>query len=123
MGVWTELRFKGEGNHLAGNLVGDLIIKFQQDNHTFVREKNDLVYRHKISLKDALNAAPIQFKTIENEKIHLGVDEVIQPNTVKVIKGKGMPIYNDDPLSPVLMNHSRGDLIVKFDIQFPKRVT
>ena len=50
MGVWTELRFNGEGNHLAGNLVGDLIIKFQQDNHTFVREKNDLVYRHKISL-------------------------------------------------------------------------
>jgi len=74
-------------------------------------------------LKDALNASPIQFKTIENENIHLGVDEVIQPNTVKIVKGKGMPIHNDDPLSPVMMNHSRGDLIVKFDIQFPKKVT
>jgi len=99
------------------------VIRFKQLDHSFVREKNNLVYKHKISLQEALNASPIQFKTIDNENVHLGVDEVIQPNTVKVLRGKGMPIYNDDPLAPVMMNHSRGDMIVKFDIQFPKRVT
>jgi len=25
-----------------------------------------------------------------------------------------MPIYNDDPLSPLMMNHSRGDFILTF---------
>jgi len=25
-----------------------------------------------------------------------------------------MPIYNDDPLSPLMMNHTRGDFILTF---------
>lgn len=77
MGDWSHLRFNGEGNHCAGNLVGDLVIKFKQLNHSFIREKNNLVYSHKISLQEALNASPIKFKTIDNENVYLGVDEVI----------------------------------------------
>mmetsp|Transcript_7562 Transcript_7562/g.9898 ORF Transcript_7562/g.9898 Transcript_7562/m.9898 type:complete len:84 (-) Transcript_7562:317-568(-) len=66
MGECFHLRFNEEGNQCEGNLVGDLVIRFKQLDHSFVREKNNLVYKHKISLQDALNAAPIQFKTIDN---------------------------------------------------------
>jgi hypothetical protein len=30
-----------------------------------------------------------------------------------------MPIYNDDPLSPLMMNHSRGNFVLKFCVKFP----
>ena len=30
-----------------------------------------------------------------------------------------MPIYKDDPLSPLMMDHERGNFILKFQIEFP----
>jgi hypothetical protein len=39
-----------------------------------------------------LKAVPINFTTIDNENIAIAIDEVIGPNTTKVILGKGMPI-------------------------------
>ena len=47
------------------------------------------------------------------------MDQVISPETFQVIQGKGMPILNNDPLSPIKHDYQRGNLIVKFDIQFP----
>jgi DnaJ-class molecular chaperone len=77
---------------------------------------------HKISLIDALNAGPIHFKTIEDEQIEISIDEVITPDTVKIIPGKGMPVLNNDPLGPIKRDYARGNLIVKFDIQFPNNL-
>jgi DnaJ-class molecular chaperone len=34
-----------------------------------------------------------------------------------------MPIYNDDPLSPLMHNNKRGDLIVKFNIEMPQSLS
>lgn len=31
-----------------------------------------------------------------------------------------MPILNNDPLGPVKKSFERGDLLIKFDIDFPK---
>jgi DnaJ-class molecular chaperone len=44
---------------------------------------------------------------------------VINPDTFKVIKGKGMPILNMDPLGPIKRDYGKGNLILKFDVQFP----
>jgi DnaJ-class molecular chaperone len=38
---------------------------------------------------------------------------------MKVFRGKGMPIYSDDPLSPLMMNHQRGNFVLKFHVHFP----
>ena len=76
----------------------------------------DLYYFHKISLKQALKSSPIEFLTIDNQQIQIAIDEVISPDTTHVIEGKGMPIYNNDPLGTIKMNGQRGNLIVKFDI-------
>lgn len=51
--------------------------------------------------------------------IEISVDSVITPQTEKIIKGKGMPIFNNDPLGPIKRNFERGNLIIKFDIEFP----
>ena len=33
-----------------------------------------------------------------------------------------MPILNNDPLGPIKRDYGRGNLILKFDIQFPKNL-
>lgn len=121
MGPHTELVFSGEGHLRPNHKPSDLIINFQQDHHeTFQRFGNDLILEHKISLLDSLTAKPVNFKTIEGEQIEVSVDEVLTPQSVKVVPGKGMPIQNDaDPLAPARKDFKKGNLIVKFDIQFP----
>ena len=71
---------------------------------------------------EALRAGPIHFTTIENERIEISVDEVIGPDSFRVIPGKGMPILNADPLGPIKRDYGKGNLIVKFDIQFPSNL-
>ena len=34
-----------------------------------------------------------------------------------------MPILNNDPLGPIKKSYQRGNLIVKFDIEFPKQLS
>ncbi len=120
----TVLRFIGEGNRPSDRLTGDLIVTVNQIEHETIRRVGDnLIYRHKISLADALTIAVVDFKTLDGEIIKFRPDEIITPELKKVFYGKGMPIYNDDPLSPLMMNHSRGDFILTFQIEFPQSLT
>ena len=49
------LRFAGLGDHPKDRLKGDLVVKIEQEEHESIRRVGDnLVYRHKISLVDAL---------------------------------------------------------------------
>ena len=82
-----------------------------------------MIYNHKISLIDSLHSMPIKFQTIENETIEVALDEVINPKSEKIIPGKGMPILNDDPLGPIKRNFQRGNIILRFDIDFPRTLT
>ena len=68
---------------------------------------------------DALNAGPLSFCTLEGEKIELSIDSVINPDTFKIIPGKGMPMLNNDPLGPIKRDFGKGNLILRFDVQFP----
>lgn len=102
MGPSNQLTFKGEGHQRPGQQSSDLVIVFQQIPHPkFKRFMNDLILEHKIGLVDALKAGPVHFETIENEKIEISIDQVINPDTFKIIPGKGMPILNNDPLGPI----------------------
>lgn len=51
---------------------------------------------------------------LNGKTIQLHFDEIISPQTRRVIHGKGMPIKGDI--------NNRGDLIVTFDIQFPEEL-
>ena len=116
----TVLRFVGEGNRPPNYLPGDLTVSIGEIEHDCIkRVGNDLIYRHKISLKDALTAAAVEFKTLEGEIIKYRPDDIVTPEFCKVFPGKGMPIHNDDPLSPLMMEHDRGNFILKFQIEFP----
>ena len=66
---------------------------------------------------------PIHFTSIDNKTVEVAVDEIINQSSQKVIAGMGMPILNNDPLGPIKRNFQRGNLIVKFDIQFPTELS
>ena len=116
----TKFRFEGEGNKFPNQLVGDLIVVIGQHEHDSIkRVGDDLIYRHKISLSNALTAKEVEFTTLEGELIKYRPDQIITPEFQNVFPGKGMPIYKDDPLSPLMMDHERGNFILKFQIEFP----
>ena len=120
----TVLRFVGEGNKFPNKLAGDLIVKIDEEEHESIRRVGDnLIYRHKINLCDALTVAAVEFKTLEGEIIKFRPDDIITPEFMQVFPGKGMPIYNDDPLSPLMREHDRGDFILKFQIEFPSSLS
>lgn len=76
----TVMRFVGEGNQLANFKAGDLLVTIGEVEHESIRRCGDnLIYRHKISLADALTAAAVEFKTLEGEIIKFRPDDIITP--------------------------------------------
>lgn len=118
------MRFAGEGNQTEFKKVGDLVINLHKtEGESMTRHGDDLIYHHKIALKEALCSEPIEFSTLDGETIRFAADEVISPLTTKEFLGKGMPVYNDNPLSALVHNHTRGNLILKFTIEMPNSFT
>ena len=118
----TELKYPLKGNEYPGRKNSDLIIKIKEIPHkTFKRvNKNDLLYTHKISLRDALNSLPVIFEHLDGRKLNISMDEIISPDTIKVVKNEGMPIIDKEkPVESISLDNKKGDLYIKFDIHFP----
>jgi DnaJ-class molecular chaperone len=63
---------------------------------------------------------PVSVITLDNRKLTITMDEIISPQTVKLVKGEGMPIFDKDkPLDNLLFKERKGDMYIKFDIKFP----
>jgi len=60
-------------------------------------------------------------ETLDGRMLRVPVDSVITPRTVIKVDGEGMVIIDEaaDPLD----DPKRGDMFVKFDIRFPKKLT
>jgi DnaJ-class molecular chaperone len=60
-------------------------------------------------------------EALDGRLLRVPVDSVITPKTVIKVDGEGMVILDEsaDPLE----EPQRGDLFVKFDIRFPKKLT
>jgi len=107
-----EIVIENIGNESMGKSAGDLIIKIQQIPHEyFVRDGDDLRLKLGITLKQALTGFEIIVKHLDDHDVVIKSTKVINCDTLKVIKGEGMPTESG----------GFGNLLVTFDIQFPKR--
>jgi len=101
-----------------------LIVVVKETKHPKFKRTNegkDLVYIQTISLIEALKSEPVEINSLDDRKLIITMDEIISPQTIKLIKGEGMPIFNKtDPIQGLLFREKRGDLYIKFDIIFPK---
>lgn len=113
----TKITFAREGDQVPGKIPADIIFIIRDKPHaTFKREGSDVRYAAKITLKQALCGTSIRVPTLSGEHIALNTSgEVIKPNTIKRIQGKGLPF----PKEP----SRRGDLLIGFDIKFPDNIS
>ncbi|KAG2469760.1 DNJA2 protein, partial [Polypterus senegalus] len=83
-------------------------------NVTFKREGNDLHMTHKIGLVEALCGFHFTLKHLDGRQIVVRYPpgKVIEPGSVRVVRGEGMPQYRNP--------FEKGDLYIKFDVQFPE---
>ena len=73
----------------------------------------DLKTTHPTPLYNALTGVVIPLEMPDGRMVHVSVEEVIDSSYVKVLKGEGM-------LNKA--TNMRGDVIVTFDIKFPRKL-
>ena len=103
-----QIIIKGEGDQYPElNSYGDLIIQLYCKNHTkFKLDGYDLHYIYDMSLIDALCGSKFNITHLDNRVLLMESAEIIEPNMRKVIIGEGI--------------NSQGNLIILFNIVFPK---
>ena len=81
---------------------------------------------------DALEQKPCTFSTLDGRILSVAFDEQISPSSCKLVSGEGMPIpkavnETTPDQMPVQISsqqeQEKGDLYIRFDIQFPKDLT
>jgi DnaJ homolog subfamily B member 4 len=124
--------YRGEGHQQPGSVPGDIKVTFKLVEPTEVskdfavtsrysRKGDDLFYKHPIKLENAIKCLPVKIPLLDGRLVHLALDEIVTPETVKEISSEGMKHWDkNDPLDK---NAKTGTLYVSFDIQFPKTVS
>eukprot|EP00921_Rhytidocystis_pertsovi_P010088 GHVQ01016166.1.p1 GENE.GHVQ01016166.1~~GHVQ01016166.1.p1 ORF type:complete len:332 (+),score=50.63 GHVQ01016166.1:386-1381(+) len=113
----TKITFNGEGDQPGpGEKAGDIAFIIKSGTHPrFTRDGNHLIYKASVPLVKALTGATVQILTLDNRKLQIQMDDVISHTSRKIIPGEGMPI--------VKRPGEKGDMIIEFDIVFPRRLT
>jgi len=119
----TKIRFARAGNEQADGEAQDLVFVVEEKPHeVFTREGDDLVCRVPIPLVNAL-AGPVGGgkKTVEmldGRKLQVAVPAgIVKPGQETKVPGEGMSIRKAGSVK------KKGDLIVKWDVVFPERLT
>jgi len=111
----TEFLCKEAGDIYPGKPAGDVIFVLEEKPHDYYqRDGNDIIYTAKITLAQALTGVKIKLPLLSGETTEIVIRDVIKPGQEKVLTGRGMPLPERGGVF--------GDMIVKFDIQWPNRI-
>ena len=103
----------GLGEAAQGAAAGDLYVKLHvRSDARFVREGNNLQTSLSIKLTDALLGGEYRVHTLEGDEALTVPAGVAHGESIR-IRGKGVPHGRG----------ARGDLLVRIDIQFPKKLS
>ena len=107
---------KEKGNVVNQTIRGDIKIGIQiVNNSKFKRHGLDLIYKHEISLKEALCGFSIEFVHLSGKKLRLNNQDnpsIIKPGYRNLFKSMGMT-----------REQNVGSLILELDIRFPDSLT
>ena len=94
---------------------GDVIVVVQEQPHKkFKRKGADLLIEQEITLLQALTGVEFVITHLDGSKIRLknNPGEVIKPDDIKTVEGKGLPFHKQ--------SFKFGNLFVMFKVTFPK---
>ena len=112
----TKIKFEREGDQMPGKIPADIVFLIKDKDHPhFKRDGADLIYTARISLRQALCGANFTVPTLSGHRVTLEMNQVINPHTTRRLSGYGLP-YHKHP-------STKGDIIIKFDIQFPSSIS
>jgi DnaJ-class molecular chaperone len=110
----TKVTFEGEGDKEPGKPGQDIQFVVRVIPHVvFQREKENLVCEKTISLRDALSGYLLTVRGLDGEELKKQFEEVIEPGHEYRFCGSGMHTKDG----------RRGDVIVRFKVKFPNRLT
>ncbi|XLT02309.1 hypothetical protein HN51_051660 [Arachis hypogaea] len=113
----TKIKFEGKGDEKPGYFPAGIVFIIEEKKHNlFIREGNNgLEICIEIPLVDALTRCSFPIPILGGEKLNLSFENtVVYPGYMKVINGQGMPTLKNDG--------KRGNLHVKFLVDFPKEL-
>jgi len=115
-GTYDGYRFNfiGEGDEYPEIDTGDIVVEVNVEPHkVFTRVGADLKMKKEITLLEALTGTTFVITHLDGKKILVKSNgEIINPGTIKTLKEKGMPFYNQ--------TFKTGNLNIEFVVQFPK---
>jgi len=109
------ITIKNKGNRLSGNNKGDVEVKIKITNDTaFERNGIDLIFKKSITLKESLCGFSFELPYIDGRefKINNEIGNIIPPDFRKTIPNLGMT-----------RDSVTGDLIIIFDVVYPKKLS
>jgi len=118
MRAGERIVFHGQSDEAPGMDPGDIIFTVQEAEHAvFRRQGCDLVLKKEITLQEALCGTRFVVDHLDGKQVVVVIPpgEVISPDDVKSVVGKGMPVKGN----PFV----KGDLFIKFEVAFPKKGT
>jgi len=113
----TKVTFENEGDEDIYIKPGDIVFVIKEKKHdVFEREGNNLVKTVNITLKQALIGINVNVVTLDKRRLKVPITEnTICPGYIHRVSGEGMPISKFN-------GNKFGDLLIKFNIQFPNRL-
>jgi len=110
----VTFKYTGMGDDSIKNVPrGDLMVQMSVlDSDGYTRKGNDLYTDKTINCFQAVRGHKIQLKTLEDSVISVNVPAGTQPNTLLLVKGRGMPVHRT-------LNF-RGNLYVKIHVLIPQ---
>jgi len=108
----------GKGNAGQHNGVnGDIQVFIEEEeNKTFVRDGNDVVYNLLLDFPTAALGGEVEIPTIDGSRVKMKIDSGTQPGKSLRLRGKGLPAVQG-------YGSSRGDLVVNISVYVPKTLS
>jgi DnaJ-class molecular chaperone with C-terminal Zn finger domain len=72
-------------------------------------------YTAHITLEQALIGCTVELKTLDGRLLRIPINDIVCPGYTKTVPKEGIPDFSTGA--------SSGDLIIEFDVQFPKKLS
>lgn len=110
----TKITFEEKGDEIPGVIPADIIFVIDEKPHdVFRRSGDDLIHKRSVHLVDALCGFVVELRHLDGTVLAIPVEDVATPTKKVLQRGKGMPNSRSGAF---------GDLLIEFNIVFPKRL-